>query len=177
MCDNTRSTHELNKREMFDGMRAYHQSELSHKSDAISILGRIVALAAAVYGVLIGIATSPEVQAAAIIMVSTISGVAICFIIYRVVKATNNKIYQDHLVYWKYGNEYVKESRRLGLMEEETVYGYKQKIKDIDPAHPPGSGKGYEHTQKIIRETGVAIAAFVIIGVLITMLVAISYGK
>lgn len=177
MCESARSTHELNKREMFDGMRAYHQSELSHKSDALGLLSRILALSAAVFGVLIGIATSPDVPASAVVFVSVIAAAAICFATYLVVVAVNKKIYEDHVTYWAYGNEYVRECEWLGLTKEEKVGEEVIVIKQIDPAHPPGSGEGYKHTQNIISKTGWAVVAFVGIGVVVTVLVASTLGR
>ena len=44
-----RATHEANKREAFDGMRAYHQSEIAHKKDAIDIIKAILATTVVIF--------------------------------------------------------------------------------------------------------------------------------
>ena len=48
-------THRSNKREAFDGMRAYHQGELSQKNDCIEILKAILTVSLLAYGGLLAI--------------------------------------------------------------------------------------------------------------------------
>lgn len=137
-----------NKRECFDGMRAYHQSEISHANHAITML---LAMAAAVGAVVVAI-LFPENPPAhvreiawglfAVVMIlgGTIAGTA------------HIKISGDHTVYAKFGGEYVLTSERLGLYESRpaTTDGESVMQDAIKTNRNIGQGTGYRRTQGII---------------------------
>ena len=139
--------HKLNKREAFDGMRAYHQSEISHKKDCIDILKSILTSTLAVYGGIIGLALSEKIQqrealsTAFIILFFTMTAVL------GVVWSSNKKIDQDNKRYGKYQDEYKLE--RLILRLEEDMWERSYISAWFEPKNPNKSG--YHYTKVILR--------------------------
>ncbi|MBP6734704.1 MAG: hypothetical protein KAX51_13390 [Chromatiaceae bacterium] len=144
----TEETLRENKRECFDGMRAYHQSEISHANHAITML---LAMAAAIGAVVVAIlfpdnppAHVREIAwglfAVVMILGGTIAGTA------------HIKISGDHTVYANFGAEYVKTSGRLGLYESSctTTDGQTKNQDAIKTNRTVGQGPGYKKTQVII---------------------------
>src|SRR5690606_39857689 len=60
-------THQQNKREAFDGMRAYHQSEILHKGHAIEVLKTILTAILTIYVGLAASAVSGQIEKKVII--------------------------------------------------------------------------------------------------------------
>lgn len=146
-----------NKRECFDGMRAYHQSEISHANHAITML---LAMAAAIGSVVVAILfpdnTPAHVReiawglfAVAMILGGTIAGTA------------HIKISEDHTVYATFGREYVLTSERLGLYESgpATTDGQSVKQDAVKTNRTIGQGTGYRKTQGIIWAFAGALTA------------------
>lgn len=165
-----RTTHELNKKEAFDGMRAYHQSELSHKKDAIEILKTLLTsciliftgLLASVYA---GLAKTEYILYLAI-AITGITGLA-CFLI---VWTTNRKIEQDNGRYRKYLAEYVVERDILALEDDLKAAGHTSTW--VMPSNPDKSG--FHYTKLILRWFGWIIFMIAIAGSVIVYF-AISY--
>jgi hypothetical protein len=132
-----------NKREMFDGMRAYHQSEINHSNHAITMLLAIAGAAGAgILAVLFPEKTSEhltEIAWGLFVVVSVFS--------FTIAITTHLKISSDHKTYETYGQEYVKTSRLLGFFEDVQIKGISTKIKTNDKT---GKGQGYRKTQIII---------------------------
>lgn len=146
-----------NKRECFDGMRAYHQSEISHANHAITML---LAMAAAIGAVVVAILfpDSPPAHvheiawalfAVVVILGGTIAGTA------------HIKISGDHAVYANFGAEYMATSVRLGLYESSstTVDGQPVTQNAIKTSTNIGRGIGYKQTQRIIWAFAGVLAA------------------
>jgi hypothetical protein len=157
--------HKLNKREAFDGMRAYHQSEIFHKKDCIDILKSILTSTLAVYGSIIGLAYSEKIQynqalsTACIILFFTMTAV------FGVVWSTNKKIDQDNMRYGKYRDEYKLERLMLRLEEDMWERSY------ISAWFEPHDVRktGYHHTKVILRCFGWLIIGSASIGTMLVL--------
>lgn len=136
----------------FDAMRAYHQSEISHKQDAIGMLTTLLTAVGAIFGAIVipeGSIKYPVVLACATAAVT----VALAAVI---VLTTNKKIQADHDVYASFGAEYMRACEVLDLYES---------VPGIDPPLsvkvkvPIGQGAGYRKTQHIVTSVGASISA------------------
>ncbi len=129
-----------NKREMFDGMRAYHQSELSHANYAITML---LAVAAAAGAVIVAI-TFPQhpVEHQPEIVWGLV--VAVAAITLTISITATSKIGADHATYALYGREYMATCRLLGFYEKS------DDTKALKTSTTIGQGSGYRKTQQII---------------------------
>lgn len=154
ISDNNRSSYEQNKREMFDGMRAYHGSEHQHKRDAVNFLRSILGVAAGVYGVIIGSFFTPDltIEYATPLAWGILFFVAL--VIFITVNATNRKIKADHNIYKRYGAEYTRFSYMLELHKTVVVDTKDIEGKLIDINKPIGQGDGYKKTMAIIKKQG-----------------------
>jgi outer membrane protein OmpA-like peptidoglycan-associated protein len=152
----TAETLRENKRELFDGMRAYHQSEISHANHAITMLLAIAAAAGAV--VLAIIFPRENFQREHLQHVSAIAW-GLFFIVTVFVSiiwaTTHQKINADHGTYERYGIEYMKTSRLLGCYARVNIDGKEDSIKD--PCWEIGKGTGYRKTQRIILSFAVPL--------------------
>ncbi len=144
---------ESNKREMFDAMRAYQESEQAHKQDAISLLTTILTATGAVFAALI-VPEKPivhsELLAAFVALVAIVLSVV-------VVHTTNKKIAADHLVYASFGDEYVRCCEVLGLFDPVQLGPTKQPLKIRVLI---GHGPGWKITQNIVRSVGATVMLF-----------------
>lgn len=123
------------KREQFDAMRAYHESEISHTNHAITMLLAIAGGAGAI--VLATLFPQSPIEhlpaiAFGLLAVVWIFGIAIAW-------TTSAKIDADHASYRKHGEAYDEARVKLGLI----------------PTMPPqgqgtGEGTGYKKTEHII---------------------------
>lgn len=128
---------------MFDGMRAYHQSEISHSHHAITMLLAIAGAAGAVVLAMLFPEKAPEHLteiAWGLVIVVTVLALTVAF-------TTHVKINSDHETYEAYGKQYVLTSQLLGFYEEVEIEGSKTRIKTEKNT---GQGKGYRKTQIII---------------------------
>jgi len=136
-----------NKREMFDGMRAYHTSEIAHTQHAIQILLALLAAAATVVVALLFPQT--ELQQTTLIAWSMTGIVSLCAV--GVAFFAHLKISADHRTYANFGREYVATSDALGYYQPLTGSATALKAnRNI------GQGLGYRWTQLTIW----ALAAF-----------------
>lgn len=107
-----------NKKEAFDAMRAYHQSEISHKGHAISVLQTILQATILVYGGLFGLMLKDGISIN-IIQFSGISCLLVITIVsWKIALATQEKIRQDNIQYCLHYFEYRKERELLGLEQD-----------------------------------------------------------
>ena len=153
MCDSKKdskiSSPELNKREMFDGMRAYHESELSHKRDCINLFRSIFTGTIAAYAAVLGSIFSEKLKLDNVEPVAVSIFIIISFVTLILAIATNNKLAKDHSGYQRYLSEYAKECEYLGLRTTfVTIENKSEAIKKI-PLNP-AAGPGYRYTQLII---------------------------
>ncbi len=140
MCELTE-----NKREMFDGMRAYHQSEISHSNHAITMLLSISGVAGtAVLAILFQPTLPVHAQEIAWGLFVVVLAFSLAISITAHIKITG-----DHKVYSSFGQEYVKTSILLGLYEKE-VPMTADKSEKLKINKQIGQGKGYQKTQAII---------------------------
>ena len=151
MSDSLRTTLDANKREAFDAMRAYHQSEIEHKSHAISMLTTVLTGVGAVFAAII-IPSAAIANAGAI---AFLAAAAASLGSYLVVSSTNTKIGSDHKRYAAFGAEYVNTCRLLGLFDAIQIGDCTITLKTDDKL---GQGKGYINTQKILQKFGWFVA-------------------
>ncbi|PTQ80741.1 hypothetical protein C8R28_10364 [Nitrosomonas ureae] len=145
-----------NKREMFDGMRAYHQSEISHAHHAITMLLAISAAAGAVVlAILFPQITPKHVQEIAwgLWVVVSIFAVTVAW-------TAHIKISSDHQIYARFGAEYVKTCELLGFYDPVEWSAQKTSIKTDKKI---GQGKGYRKTQAIIWSFAAALIALTLL--------------
>ncbi|MDF2178989.1 hypothetical protein P2G88_12080 [Aliiglaciecola sp. CAU 1673] len=169
--DKNRSSYELNKREMFDGMRAYHHSEHQHKRDALNFLRSVLTVSAGVYGVIIGSFFTPEfnIQYAQWLAWGMLLMVAL--VTYSTVSNANDKIEADHQVYANFGEEYTRFCLILGLHQKVKVGETEIAAKHISPSAPIGRGQGYKKTQNIITSQGIGVVLIaLVLSLLITLI-------
>lgn len=137
-----------NKREMFDGMRAYHESEIHHANHAITML---LAISAAVGAVVLAMLSEQVTPKHVPVIAWGLFFVTLAFSI-TIALSAHIKINADHNVYANFGREYVKTSILLGFYEKQ-VELYENGSKKQEPlkiSQAIGQGKGYRFTQGII---------------------------
>ena len=152
-----------NKREMFDGMRAYHQSEISHANHAITMLLAIAGAAGTVVLAILFPETPPNHKA------EIVWGlwITVTVLALAIAATTHMKVNSDHDVYSKFGREYVKTSKILGFYDKTlSIPGSNEKT-SIKTDEKIGQGKGYKQTLRIIW-------SFAALLILLTLFFAIS---
>lgn len=132
-----------NMRQMFDGMRAYHESEISHANHAITMLVAVGGAAGT------GILTLlyPETPPANTSAIAWGLWIAVAVLNCAIAVSSQAKINSDHKVYASFGDEYVKTAVLLGLYETVVVGNDSLSIKTNREI---GKGNGYRRTQTII---------------------------
>jgi hypothetical protein len=132
-----------NKREMFDGMRAYHQSEISHANHAVTMLLAVSAAAGAVVLAIL----FPQVTPNHVSQIAWGLWVVVTAFAITIAATAHIKISGDHKVYASFGEEYVRTCESLGFYscdkESKQETGLKRN-------RSIGQGKGYRKTQAII---------------------------
>jgi hypothetical protein len=133
-----------NMRENFDGMRAYHQSEIAHTNHAIAML---VAIAGGVGAVTIALLLPNHplhhVRTIAWEVFGAVSALAL-----TVALTAHIKIEGDISSYRTIGAEYVRSAMALGLYDElEQGAGQASAIKQVTTI---GQGRGYYRTLAIV---------------------------
>jgi hypothetical protein len=140
-----------NKREMFDGMRAYHESEMSHANYGFTAL---LAVAGADGAVITSLLFAERMPAHALAILWGLF--AIVTVLCLVISATTHlKIDPDHEVYANFGAEYVATSQILGFYDPVQVDG-KNILLKTNPRI--GQGAGYRKTQFMIWGLSIGIA-------------------
>jgi hypothetical protein len=141
MDKNMRQTLESNKREMFDAMRAYHASEISHANHAITI---ILSVAGAANAAAIAILFGDHPTQTPVAIAASLSGIVLPLVLV-VALTTHLKIDGDHSQYAAHGREYVATCDALGLFEDLSA-----NQRAIKTNRDIGQGKGYRKTQGIV---------------------------
>lgn len=156
-----RQTHEANKREAYDGMRAYHESEIAHKKDAIDIIKTILTTTVILFAGLVGSATTEKIAIELALITSWIIAILVGIATSTIVLFTNRKIDQDNRRYRKYRDEYVKERELIGLEGDLRESGYTSAW--VEPQIPERTG--YHHTKNIIRAFATIVFVIALVGV------------
>jgi hypothetical protein len=167
-----RVAHESNKREAFDGMRAYHLSEINHKKDAIDILKTILTTEAIIFGGLVAGISKGVIHVSDMILLGlSITGIS-CFSVISIVWTTILKINQDNKRYRSYKNEYLKERELIGLDDDLKAIGHEshwnQKIDE--------NKTGYSYTNIILVWLGISVILVAIFGAVVVNLAANKIG-
>jgi hypothetical protein len=152
-----------NKREAFDGMRAYHASEINHANNAITAL---LAVAAAVGAAAVAM-LFPDHPVAHVRAVAWWFFFGVLMLALVIAATTHIKISGDHVTYERFGDELFRTSKALGLYDSR---GGAEPIKlgTMDKRDKqPGHGRGYRKTQGIVW-------TFALVLVLLTLLFAVG---
>jgi hypothetical protein len=163
MCDNSNlnslepSSHESDMRIAFDAMRAYHNSEIAHKKDAVDILKTVLTIIVLVYGSLIGLVFSNKVGTTFTICVLIGLFLFILISIIVIIRETNKKIDMDHERYMQYLNECIAERKILKIDKDLEKQKYDS---PWDISYRPG----YKYTKKILGIFGTIIVLVAFIG-------------
>lgn len=155
------SVHEANKREAFDARRAYHNSEIAHKKDAVEILKTVLTIIILVYGGLIGLVFSDKIDVCLARHISLALLIFISLSVYIIVMITNKKIDKDHQRYKDYTEEHFFERKFLKIDDDLEKVGYKP-VNISQLINPDKSG--YEYTKDILIAFGFIIVFVAIIG-------------
>jgi len=184
-----RQTHENNKREAYDGMRAYHQSEIAHKGHAVEMLKAILSASILVYGGLFGLVLSQQITLNLIQMAAVLTILINSAIAYSIANITNIKIKNDNIRYCIYYFEYRKERELLGLDADLLEAGFKsesQRINELNSGKTDkpiqeickslsNSDSGHKYTQNILIHFAFMTTVVCIIGTL--GLFALSFSQ
>lgn len=179
--------HLENQRISFDAMRAYHQSEISHKAHAVDILKSILTASIFVYGGLFGLLLNEKDINLNIVQLAGFATIFInYFIASIIVKTTNDKIKEDNIQYCLHYYEYRKERELLGIEKylEDANFTSKTQVinnknigqvksneavcKDLNS----NKESGHSHTQSILNTFSKMIAVICIVGTIGLMLLA-----
>lgn len=150
------------KRESFDGMRAYHTSEINHKQHTIDILKTVIVPVIAFYGGLITYSVSNHPKLWPVVAIGVGVVAFVWWFTDSLVTETCKKIDRDHLVYNKHRADYVDALGKLNLMS--THWDLLTEKEDGET--------GYAFTKKIIREFRWLIVGLAITGSILSCLVA-----
>jgi len=151
---NMRQTLESNKREMFDAMRAYHASEISHANHAITI---ILSVAGAANAAAVAILFGDHPTQTPLAIATTLSGIVLPLVL-TVALTTHLKINGDHAQYAAHGREYVATCEALDLFEPISAdHGAIKSNRQV------GQGKGYRKTQAIVWAFACLVSAMTLI--------------
>jgi hypothetical protein len=167
LSDERQNLHEQNKREAFDGMRAYHQSEIAHKGHTVEVIKTLLTVVVSAYGGLIALVLSGKISrcnsiAAAGVFFGCVA-FGVCYVIYE----TNKKIDKDHDSYENNRSEYLAERSLLGI-DSDFDSSYKTHWQQRAKATPTG----YDYTKRLNRALGAIVVATAAIGTFLAVLAA-----
>lgn len=156
----TRATLENAAKEAFEGMRAYHRSEIDHKRDAIAVLTTMLAgnggLVAAGFGALDHadkIGWWPIALVASLVFLTTV------LLVRRIVAATNDKIEADGRRYQEFKAQSISAKRLLGLYAPITTeHGVETVLSEPQPSF------GKAKTQRILDTFFQLVVIFSLVG-------------
>lgn len=140
-ADRRRHSLELHKQEAFQGMRAYHASEIQHKQDAIAIMKAALTSVITVDGAMLAALATQKVHPSVTILGTLLVLLAACLALSELSEITNNKIAKDHRRYEDYRDDYVRALVSLGLQDAQSHW-HRQEDRDRS---------GYAATQKIVK--------------------------
>jgi uncharacterized membrane protein YeiB len=145
-----KSFYDANKKEAFDGMRAYHQSEIAHKKDAIDLLKQILVSGALIYTGLIAALFTNKVPKEAIVALSYVLTLIVGLAVFHIVVPTNKKIEQDHKRYIKYAQEYIITRQIMGIEKDLIEHGFVS----VWTKYQINTKSGYSFTKRIVTTFG-----------------------
>jgi hypothetical protein len=150
---NDLDAHRDNARECFQGMRAYHQSEIAHTGHALDLLKGILVSTLALYGGLIGLAASNEMASPGLDGTGVVFLAAVWAVLWSTTENTFRKIDADHARYEEFRSELNKERMLLGV---HATWGLRHR------SSRPGSG--YDHTKRLVGTAALSVAILALIG-------------
>lgn len=163
--DVERRLHEQNKREAFDGMRAYHQSEIAHKGHTVEVIKTLLTVVVGAYGGLIALVVNARLTFALSLGLSAALFLAVWLATCHVVRTTNRKVEIDHGAYEAHRSEYLAERVALGIEYALRKTGYETHWRSPSLEHVGG----YRYTQRLIVALGVIVVAAAFCGSLLVL--------
>lgn len=163
------SLHEQNKREAFDGMRAYHQSEIAHKGHTVEVIKTLLTVVVSAYGGLIALIVSGKVSRCNGVAAAVMFFACVAIVVYYVVRETNLKIDEDHNRYEDHRSEYLAE-RRLLQIDSAFDNAYKTHWQ----TRAKDSPTGYSLTKRLNRALGAIVVAAAAIGAFLAVMASLS---
>jgi len=142
-------------------MRAYHQSEIAHKKDAVDIIKTILNTTVILYAGLVGSTFTGKIDSSLAIAASWVIALLVGIAVFFIVLFTNRKIDEDNQRYRKYRAEYITERQLIGLEQDLSNVGYTSAWMEYqDP-----NKTGYHHTKNILRAFAWIVFVVAIVGV------------
>lgn len=135
-----------NKREMFDGMRAYHNAEISHTYHAVTMF---LACFGATGAVMLAI-LFPETTPSNIVEISFGLFLMMTSLAFTIALTAHVKISSDHRTYAHFGEEYVRTCELLGFYDENVPICDSSQMTSLKKSKNIGQGTGYRKTQLLI---------------------------
>lgn len=169
--------HEANKAEAFQGMRAYHTSELNHKKDAISIFQTLITSVAIIYtGLIAGVYNNVIDDLTPITILGWVVFIVLVICSCIITNYSNKKISKDNARYNKYVAEYIWEREIIHLEEDLLNVGYKSYWADFKENLSEKPKTGYSYTKKIIIGLNIIVCLIGLTGAAILQ-IASTYTK
>jgi|ERR1700761_5114687 len=175
------NAHEANKKEAFEGMRAYHCSEIDHKKDAISIFQTLITSIIVIFtGLIAGIYNQQDINSSDVCWLAITISLIVAVCSTTITYLTNKKITKDNNRYNIYVLEYISEREIIGLEKDLIAAGHEsewfsiaQKIKEerakaIEENRKVAIHKsGYSHTKLILCGLNIIVCLIGFSGVMI----------
>jgi Ca2+/Na+ antiporter len=161
--------HEQNKREAFDGMRAYHQSEIAHKGHTVEVIKTLLTVVVSAYGGLVALILGGKVSRCNGVAAAAVFFVCVAIVVFYVVRETNKKIDKDHDSYENHRSEYLAERRLLDIdsaFGNEYTTHWQPRAKD--------SPTGYSFTKRLTRALGWIVVGAALIGTILAVVASLS---
>jgi Ca2+/Na+ antiporter len=164
-----RSLHEQNKREAFDGMRAYHTSEIEHKGHTVEVIKTLLTVVVSAYGGLIALILDGKATRCQGIESAIVFFIFVVIVVWIVLHYTNEKIDRDHSRYEDHRSEYLAE-RSLLQIESLFATGYKT----IWPTREKDAPSGYSYSKRLNIALGSIVIAAALIGSILSIVASVN---
>ena|ERR1700744_1255720 len=170
------TSHENNKKEAFEGMRAYHQSEIAHKKDAISIYQTLITSVILIYGGLIAGIYNQSINGYESIkylgwLILLVLGICSSLVTFF----SNKKISKDNDRYNIYRIEYTYERDIIKLEDDLLGAGCTSHWHYIKNNNEKKPKSGYRYTKWILIAMNIMVCFIGLIGALIIHIASISH--
>lgn len=162
--------HEANKREAFDGMRAYQASEIAHKAHTVDVIKTFLTLVVGAYGGLITLILKAELAPDYAKIASGLLLLGIFFVVGYVVYKTNAKIDSDHRSYEAHRDEYLAERRLLELDSALSAVGHTTHW----VPRPLNARSGYAYTKNLTFALGAIVVLAAVFGSILSVAASLT---
>ncbi len=161
--------HEQNKREAFDGMRAYHTSEIEHKGHTVEVIKTLLTVVVSAYGGLIALILNNKASRCQGVGAAIVLLMFVAVVVFIVLHYTNKKIDSDHNSYENHRSEYIAERK---LLESDSLFG--EGYKTHWQPRSAGVTSGYSHTKRLNFAFGSIVIAAALIGSILAIVASVN---